>query len=171
MTQSSELITDPTQSSLLNTHYFFRELVKDILRQRADCRLRAIGHSMSPFIKDGDVITVSPMLHSSPGLGDVVAFTQKETGRLLIHRVIGKSRGSYLTRGDNAPEGDGFVNEANILGRVKKVKREKRKVLLGLGTEKFLIALFTRKGLFLSFVHPIWRVVPPIIRKKVRRFL
>jgi signal peptidase I len=123
---------------------------------------------MSPFIKDGDVITVSPMLHSSPGLGDVVAFTQKETGRLLIHRVIGKKGESYLTRGDNAPEGDDFIHEANILGCVTMVKRKKREVFLGLGPEKFLIALLTRKGLFLSFFHPIWSIVPPIIRKKVR---
>jgi signal peptidase I len=123
---------------------------------------------MSPFIKDGDVITVSPVLRSSPGLGDVVAFVQKETGRLLIHRVIGKNGESYLTRGDNAPEGDGFIHEANILGCVTMVKRKKREVFLGLGPEKFLIALLTRKGLFLSFFHPIWRIVPPIIRKKVR---
>jgi signal peptidase I len=126
---------------------------------------------MSPFIKDGDIVTVSPIFHSSSGVGDVVAFIHKETGRLLIHRVVGKNGESYLTKGDNTLEGDGSVHEANILGCVTKVKRKEREVFLGFGRERFLVAYLTRKGLLLSFVLPIWRVFPPIIRKSIKLFL
>jgi len=35
-------------------------LVKDILSRGMDCKLRAKGYSMSPFIKDGDLVTLSP---------------------------------------------------------------------------------------------------------------
>jgi len=79
---------------------------------------------MSPFIKDGDVVTISPIHISSPSIGDVVVFIHKETGRLLLHRVVRKNGESYLTRGDNTLEGDGSVHEANILGCVTKVKRK-----------------------------------------------
>lgn len=168
MTQSSALITHLPQSSFLSPRYFVTDLVKDILSQGAECRFQANGHSMGPFIKDGDIITVSPILRSSPGIGDVVAFIHKETGRLFIHRVIGKNGESYLTRGDNTLEGDGFVSEANILGYVTKVERNGKKVFLGAGPERFLIAYLTRKGFFLSFVLPIWRVMPAVIRKGVR---
>ena len=171
MTQSSDLITGLIQSSLLSPRYFVADLVKDILSQGAECRFQANGHSMSPFIKDGDIVTVSPVLHSSPGIGDVVAFIHKETGRLLIHRVVGKDGKSYLTRGDNTLEGDGSVHEANILGRVIKVERKGKKVSLGVGPERFLISLLTRKGFFLSFVVPIWRAIPAVIRKNLKLFL
>jgi hypothetical protein len=126
---------------------------------------------MSPFIKDGDLLTVSPNVCSSPGIGDVVAFIHKETGRLLIHRVVGKNGESYLTRGDNTLEEDGFTYRANILGHISKVERNGKKVSLGLGPERFLIAYLTRKGLLLSFVLPIWRVFPSIIRKSIKLLL
>ena len=170
MTQFSSLITHLPQSSSLSPHYFVPDLVKDILSQGAECRFQANGHSMSPFIKDGDIVIVSPILHVSPGIGDVVAFIYKETGRLLIHRVVGKNGESYLTRGDNTLEGDGLIYSANILGYVTKVERNGKKVSLGLGPERFLIARLTRKGLLLSFVFPIWRVFPSIIRKSIRLF-
>jgi signal peptidase I len=171
MTQSSLLTTDLPQPSSLGPHYFVPDLVKDILSQGAECRFQAKGHSMSPFIKDGDVVTISPVLRSSPGIGDVVAFIYEETGKLLIHRVVGKNGESYLTRGDNTLQGDGLIYIANILGYVRKVERKGKRVSLGLGPERFLIAFFTRKGLLLSFVLPVWRVFPSIIRKSVKLFL
>ena len=160
-----------TQSSSLSTHYLMRGLVKDILSQGAECRFQAKGHSMSPFIKDGDIVTVSPILHSSPGIGDVVAFIQKETGRLLIHRIVGKNGEAYLTKGDNTLEGDGSVHRASILGWVTKAERKGKKVSLGFGPERFIISLLTRKGLLLSFVRPMWRVLPSIVIKNVKLFL
>ena len=84
---------------------------------------------MSPFIKDGDVLTISP-LSSSPGIGDVVAFIYPETGRLVIHREIGKKGGSYLIKGDNALETDGLVHKENIFGFVKRVERKGKKVFI-----------------------------------------
>lgn len=170
MTQSSSLLTHTPQSSSLSLRYFVADLVKDILSQGAECRFQANGHSMSPFIKDGDVVTVSPILHSSPGIGDVVAFIYKETGKLLIHRIVEKNGESYLTRGDNTLEGDGLIYSANILGSVTKVERNGKQVSLGLGPERFLISLLTRKGLLLSFVLPVWRAVSPIIKKCIRVF-
>jgi len=170
MTQSSSLTTHLPHPSSLSPHAFVPDLVKDILSQGAGCRFQAKGDSMSPFIKDGDVVTVSPVFRSSPGIGDVVAFIYEETGRLLIHRVVGKSGESYLTRGDNTLQGDGLILGANILGYVIKVERNGKKVSLGLGPERFLIACLTRKGLLLSFVFPIWRATPAFIRKSIRLF-
>jgi hypothetical protein len=121
---------------------------------------------MSPFIKDGDVVTVSPVLRSSPGIGDVIAFTYKETGRLLIHRVVGKNGESYLTRGDSTLEGDGPIYSANILGYVTKVERNGKKVSLGLGPERFLIAYLIRSGLLFTIMLPMWKIVRSVLRKK-----
>jgi hypothetical protein len=53
---------------------------------------------------------------------------------------------------------------------VTKVERGRKEVILGLGPERFVIAFLTRKGLLLSFIFPIWRVVPSVIKRSIRLF-
>jgi len=94
------------------------ELLRDILGKDAECRFQAKGHSMSPFIKDGDVVTISPLSGSSPRLGDVVAFNHPEAGKLVIHRIVREKGDFYLVRGENAFEADGYIEKRDILGFV-----------------------------------------------------
>lgn len=141
------------------------DLLQAVLNRGAPFRFRAKGFSMSPFIRDGDVVIVSPLAGTSPGLGSVVAFVHPETERLVVHRVVGKRGDSYLIRGDNAPEEDSLVPEGNILGWVRRVERDGKRVFLGLGPERFLIAFLTRRGLLLPLLLPVWRLLRPIIRR------
>lgn len=141
------------------------ELLQAVLSKGAPFRFRAKGISMSPFIKDGDVVTVFPLPGTSPGLGDVVAFAHPGTGKLVLHRVVGKRGDSYLLKGDNTSELDGLVPEPNILGRVRKVERDGKAVFLGLGPERSLIAFLTRGGLPFSLLLPVRRLLRPIIRR------
>ncbi len=57
---------------------------------------------MTPFIRDGDVVTVAPSAKIRPSVGRVVAFIQPDTGRLVIHRVIDRQGSAFLIQGDNA---------------------------------------------------------------------
>ncbi len=138
-------------------------LVKEILSKGAECRFQAKGHSMSPFIKDGDIVTISPLTHPSPGLGDVVAFNRPENEKLIIHRVVEKRNNKYYVRGDNVPEADGLVQAKDILGYVNKVERDGKNVRVGLGPERFLIALLNRKGLLFPLLSPIRKVIHLLI--------
>ncbi|MBM4128546.1 MAG: hypothetical protein FJ243_00330 [Nitrospira sp.] len=142
-------------------------LVGDILANGSHCRFQAKGHSMSPFIKDGDVVTVSP-LSSSPGIGNVIASIHPETKRLSIHRVIGKEGDSYLIKGDNSSEADGLVEKGNILGYVTKVERDGEKVFIGLGPERFLIAFLSHIGLLSLLLPPLWKLIRPFVRSGAR---
>jgi hypothetical protein len=119
---------------------------------------------MSPFIKDSDVVTISPIVDSSPGFGDVIAFIHPRTERLIIHRVVGKIGDACLVKGENAFEPDGVIERKNIIGIITKVERKGRRVFFGLGPERFLIALLTRKNLLLPILIPLWRVFRPIAR-------
>jgi len=119
---------------------------------------------MSPFIKDGDVVTISPMSNASPGFGDVIAFIHPRTERLIIHRVVGKIGDAFLLKGESALEPDGLIKKENILGLVTKVERKGTRIFLGLGPERFLIALLTRTNLLLPVLRPVWRVFRPIAR-------
>jgi signal peptidase I len=140
--------------SLSSQH--LEKLMRGVLSKGARFRFRSKGFSMSPFIKDGDVLTIAPVQGSSPGFGDVVVFTHPHTKKLIIHRVIGRKADSYLTKGDNAPEGDGLISRAAILGRVTKVERNGKLISLGLGTDRFIIAFAILTGL-LPLLWPVWR--------------
>ena len=129
------------------------ELLRATLAKGMSFRFRAKGFSMDPFIRDGDVITISALSEGSPALGDVVAFVQKETPKLAMHRVVRIKGGSYLIKGDNTTGADGLIPRANILGSVKRVERKDKRVFLGLGPERFLIAFLTRMGLTVPLVR------------------
>ena len=142
------------------------ELLQAALAKRVSFRFRAKGFSMSPFIKNDDVITISPLNKSSIIFGKSVAFIQPEKKKLTIHRVIGRNKNSCFTKGDNAFEIDGLVPLKNILGTVSKIERRHRKVFIGLGLSRFVIAFLSRMKI-LFFILCIWR----IIRKSLQIFL
>jgi len=124
------------------------EIIGAVLGRGAVCRFRVKGFSMWPVIKDEDIVTIATIPDGRPRLGEVVAFVHPEKKGLVIHRIIGKRGGRYLIQGDNVLMQDGALAPAHILGRVKKVERDGKKVALGLGPERILIALLIRARLF-----------------------
>lgn len=137
----------------------FTSLLKGVLDMGASFRFRANGVSMTPFIKQGDLVTLSPYTGSRPRLGDVAAFFFPGTEKLTIHRVVGKKENGYLLKGDNATAIDGVIPPENILARVKKVEREGREIRLGLRQDRYLIALLARSGLLLSLFSPLCKFI------------
>jgi hypothetical protein len=124
------------------------ELLRAVLAKGIPFRFCARGMSMSPFIKEADVVTVSPCPGKSVSLGQVVAFVHPHTGRLVVHRVVAIGRDACRIQGDNT-SGSGeedVVPFPYILGRVTRVERAGRRVRLGLGPERKLIALLNRRG-------------------------
>ncbi|MEW6333589.1 MAG: S24/S26 family peptidase [Thermodesulfobacteriota bacterium] len=111
-------------------------------------RFTAGGHSMAPFIRDGDVVSVSPLASGDPALGDVAAFVHPETTFLCLHRVLSVNGNRFLIQGDSIPDRpDGMIPREAIIGRVTRVERAGRNVRLGLGPERLLIALLSRCGM------------------------
>ena len=121
-----------------------RPLVSDLLRGGTPVRLEVTGHSMSPFIRGGDVVTIEPLAGRRPALGEVVALAPG--GHLLVHRLVGWDRGRALCRGDVAVGPDPPPSPEELLGRVTRVERAGRRVRLGLGIERVPIAWFSRLG-------------------------
>ena len=138
------------------------DLLRAVMDKGMPFRFRANGISMTPFIKDGDVITVSPLSGALPRRGDVAAFTHPDTGKLVVHRVVGKTGRQFLLKGDNVDRVENKVPQKNLLGCVTIVERNSKQVFAGLGPERSLIALLTRFGLisrvrqcFVKFVRPV----------------
>jgi signal peptidase I len=141
------------------------ELLRAVLAKGASFRFQAKGFSMSPFIRDGDIVTLASTAGVGPCLGDIVAFVRLDTERLVIHRVVRKKKHAFSIMGDYSNEPDSLVSNKNILGRVVKVERNGETISFGLGREKILIAFLTRNGLFLRFMLPAWRLISPLVRK------
>jgi len=98
-------------------------LLSAVHEKGADFRFGASGMSMSPTIRDGDIITLSPPKGMKPVFGDILAFRHPETGKLIVHRVIGVSSDTFLAKGDNSLDPDGLIPLSNILGVVTRVER------------------------------------------------
>lgn len=120
------------------------ELLRGMKERGVPLRMTARGFSMHPFIRDQDVLTISPLTDREPGVGDVVAFTRPDLGSLAIHRIIMQTIAGWRLKGDNCPEADGVVMRENIMGRVTRIQRRGREVRLGLGLERVWIAFLNR---------------------------
>ncbi len=124
-----------------------QELMKDVLAKGANFHFRARGWSMTPFIRDGDVITIAPLSQEKLGLGKVVAFIHPASGQLAVHRVIGRDVSAFMIQGDNtASQPDGLVHPRDVLGCVTRVERNGHRIFLGLGLERYLVAALSRNG-------------------------
>jgi signal peptidase I len=140
----------------------FTVLMASVLEKGVPFRFTAPGHSMTPFIRDGDVITVAPVRIR---FGDVVAFVSPHGGKLTVHRVVRVSRDGYLIKGDNTVEPDGTVPRTSLLGRVVGVEHCSRHVRLGLGIERVAIAYLSRRGWLIPVIGATWRVMRPVANR------
>ncbi len=120
------------------------QLLRGAAERGVPLRMMVRGFSMTPCIRDEDVVTIVPINGSGPRVGEVVACVVPDTGRLAIHRVIARLGEGCLMRGDNASESDGIIARENIIGRVTCVTRRGRAVRFGLGAEGALIAALNR---------------------------
>jgi hypothetical protein len=79
-------------------------LLRGMMERGVPLRTTMRGFSMTPFIRDQDVLTIAPMNGRAPYLGEIIAFVQPNSGRLAVHRVIAPAGSGWLVRGDNCPE-------------------------------------------------------------------
>ncbi|MFW6107386.1 MAG: nucleotidyltransferase family protein [bacterium] len=125
----------------------FAELASTLLAQGAAVRFRAHGRSMLPFVRHGDVLTVEPLGGEAPRVGDVVLH-RVPGGRLLAHRVVGRSRAdgqaALVTRGDAALAPGHRVSPGQVLGRVVARQRAGTTVRLDRGPRRALGAAWAR---------------------------
>ncbi len=121
------------------------DLMRAVLDRGVPFRFRARGGSMSPFVRDGDVVTVEPAA-APVRTGDIVAFVDPASRRLRVHRVAATRGDAFLLKGDNVEVPDGMVQRDGILGRVVRVERDGSPVRLGTGPERGLIAWLSRAG-------------------------
>ncbi|MEW6115109.1 MAG: S26 family signal peptidase [Thermodesulfobacteriota bacterium] len=154
------------QNTLLLSGEAFAEIARAILEKGSLFRLCARGNSMTPFIRSGDRLTISPLAGQAPRVGEVVAFSMPgEYGsELVIHRVVERRRTSFVIQGDANGSLPALVPSEYILGRTVKAERNGSRIRLGLGPEGRLIAWLSRTRLLWRSIWAFWGRVRPFLK-------
>ncbi len=100
------------------------ELAAEVLRRGAPLWIKARGASMLPFVWDGDVVLVTPTSWTAIGVGDVVCY-ETPPGRLFLHRVIERTDGRFIAKGDALVSTD-VIDRTQLLGKVSAIERHGR---------------------------------------------
>jgi signal peptidase I len=114
----------------LNNPAFCR-LARSLIAEGKMVRCKAAGASMFPAIRDGDLVTLSPVDPERLKPGQVIAF-ETSSGTLTIHRlVVTRSHDGHLTfvtRGDARLGNDAPFGADRLVGQVVEVRRDGRQV-------------------------------------------
>jgi hypothetical protein len=124
------------------------DIVQDLLARGASVQMVARGGSMSPWIRDGDFLTILPRTTGQePRRGDVVAFRRRGGERLVVHRLVSRAPEGWIARGDRCDAPDGFIADAALLGTVDQAKCGARRRLLPQGFLGLILSSASRLAL------------------------
>src|SRR5215472_2513882 len=102
----------------------FEEVIRPLLEQGLSVRFQARGASMSPAIRDGEFVEVTPVIVCKLRKDDIVL--AKSNNGFRLHRIVlaDAARDVFLTRGDCGQQNDPAWKGAQILGiaRAKEVR-------------------------------------------------
>ena len=139
------------------------ELIEAVHEKGASFRFQARGYSMTPAIRNGDIITVSPLKDIMPCRGDVLAFRHPERPQMLVHRVLKKKGNHFFIKGDNCSEADGWIPAENLLGFITRVERNaKARFWPNRGNPHFWSTIYL-------FLYPLWPTARRIMAMVWRR--
>ncbi|MGL5756456.1 MAG: signal peptidase I [Paraclostridium sp.] len=106
---------------------FLALIILNTLTSKSDKLFNIFGYrtytvlsgSMEPEFYPGDMVVVKHKNKTDIELNDIVTFVDNE-GVVVTHRIIEKSSGGYITKGDNNNIDDAdILQKNNIIGEVK----------------------------------------------------
>ncbi len=144
-----------------------RQVFIDLLREGYIIRSWAVGESMAPCIKKGDLLLVKPISLEEAGIGEIVAYRKDESQSVLTtHRVVarGKDQGRpyLMTQGDRNIYRDLPLSPQDVLGKVVGIERKGQ--LLSLETPSYRLRGYLIARLSLG----LW--ILGVLKRKIRVF-
>jgi signal peptidase I len=131
-------------------------LCQEVLEKGSTFQFRALGGSMFPFIRSGDLLTTKPVDPIDLSIGEVLLY-QRE-GRFFVHRLIKKKIIDetllFITHGDHLTFSDPAIRSSQILGKVTCIERSGHTIHLDTPFQRMW-------GRFLASVSP-W--VAPLLQ-------
>lgn len=100
------------------------------LQERGQVFLRVYGISMLPWVRPGDIAILRKVSSDEVQCGDIVLFRREE--RFFVHRNVEwftwGGQNFIVTKGDANPHADGVIAMPEILGRVERIYRGRRRI-------------------------------------------
>jgi signal peptidase I len=85
---------------------------------------------MLPWVRPGDIAILRKISPQEIRCGDIVLFRREN--RIFVHRKVQRftwdGRVFLVTKGDANPHADGFIVPSEILGRVERIYRGRRRI-------------------------------------------
>ena len=122
MAQSHNLFSSMSQRACDSR--LFEEIVRPMLERGLSVRFEARGCSMSPAIRDGEIVEVMPIVLGKLRKNDIVL--ARSENRFRLHRIVmlDPEKDVFVTRGDCGQQNDAPISGSQILGvaRSKEVR-------------------------------------------------
>ncbi len=138
----------------------FTSIAQEVLGRERILRFKAKGGSMSPFIRNGDVVEVVPS-KGKINLGDIILY-HSSYGNPVVHRVIQRNKESIITKGDSVPNSDQPILSKQVLGRVVVVEKNGWRMRLDSPVGRLLNILLTTISPFSSLIYPSLKFIKPL---------
>ena len=142
----------------------FASIAQGVLSRGRILKFKAKGGSMSPFIRNGDVVEVVPA-KGKINLGDIILY-RSSYGNPVVHRVIQRNKESIITKGDSVPSSDEPILFEQVLGRVVAVEKNGWCIRLDRPMVKVLSILLALISPFSFLIYPSLRLVKRTVRLK-----
>ena len=129
-------------------------LVREAFQQGRRVHLTAMGVSMRPFIRSGDVVELAAMGARTLTPGTVV-LTETTEGKYLLHRLTRRTADGVFTRGDANFHEEGPFSPACVVARATGVVRGERVAPLDTGMRRIMAYAWhaTRAGVCVIEVY------------------
>lgn len=155
-----------TNNLILDSRHFCG-LVKAATENRhiKKIKFKGYGASMAPFIKSGDLLTLKLVdTDSKLKTGDVVAITNKNWDKIIIHRIIRIKNKLYQTKGDNNPCTDEWFSKESLIGVITKIQTGPRRYYYPKRTYSAIIAFLSRTLILNALMLPLGRHLKKVLQ-------
>jgi len=140
----------------------FASITQEVRSRGRALRFRAKGGSMSPFIRNGDVVEVVPV-KGKINLGDIILY-RPSYGNPTVHRVIQRSKENIITKGDSVSSSDQPLLSRHVLGRVVTIEKNGWHLRLNTPMGRLLNILFAIMSPISFLTYPPLRLVKRTVR-------
>ncbi len=131
---------------------------------RSKMHLRHSGHSMSPTLREMDLLDIRHFNQRPLRVGDVIVFRHANQARYIVHRVHQSTSTGIRTQGDNAPAPDPWrLRRPDIQGQVVSVWRNGRWRPVAGGNVGRLTGILTQ------LFNRLLRIATPVLSPLYRR--
>ena len=138
----------------------FASIAHDVLGRGRILRFKANGGSMSPFIRNGDVVEVVPF-KGKMNVGDIILY-HSSCGNSIIHRVIQRKKEGIITKGDSSFSCDQPLLSKQVLGRVAVVEKNGWYIRLDRPMVRLINILLATISPFSLLIYPSLRFMKPV---------